>query len=115
MLVLESMRAVGRRGLSVTGDCSFERTGIGLSTGPVLGLKRPFPDVFRRFGAVSDSGWGAAGNRNSGMDMGFDKALDDLRCTDTTFDDWGLFEPIGSRPNLSGGYEALKRGEDTPL
>lgn len=114
MLVLESMRAVGRRGLSVTGDCSFGRTGIGPSTGPVLGLKRPFPDAFRGFGAVSDSGGGAAGNRNSGMGMGFDKALDDLRCTDT-FDDWGLFEPVGSRPNLSGGYEALKRGEDIPL
>lgn len=114
MLVLESMRAVGRRGLSVTGDCSFERTGIGPSTGPVLGLKSPFPDTFRRFEAVSDSGGGAAGNRNSGMGMGFDKALDDLRCTDT-FDDWGLFGPVGSRPNLSGGYEALKSGEDTPL
>jgi hypothetical protein len=113
MLVLESIRAVGRRGLSVTGEtCSFERTGMLPSTGPVLGLRRPLPEAFRGFVAVSESGGGAAGNRNSGM--GFDNVLEDLRCTDI-FDDWGLLEPLGIRPNLSGGYEALNRGEDIPL
>lgn len=84
MLVLESIRAV-RIGLSGTGEiCSFERMGTVLSTGPDLGLRRLLPEAFRGLARVSESGAGAAGNRNSGM--GLDKVLEDLRCTDRVDD-----------------------------
>lgn len=114
MLVLESIRAV-RIGLSGAGEiCSFERIGMGLSTGPVLGLRwLLLPEAFRGLAMGSESGAGAAGNRNSGM--GLAKVLEDLRCTERV-DDWGLLgPPLGIRPNRSGGYEAVNSGEDVPL
>lgn len=117
MLVLDSIRAVGSSGLSVTGEgaWSFERMGTLPSIGPGLGLRRllllPLPEAFRGLGVVSASGGGAAGNRNSGM--GLDSVLEDLRCTDTV-DDCGLLGVPGIRPNRSGGYEALNKGEEIP-
>jgi hypothetical protein len=105
MLVLESMRAAGVPALSVGPDsCSFCLTGKLLASSG----RKPGLCMVSLFILCCESEAGSpAGNRKSGIWFGED--LGDLLWPIAGVT--GAVEDPGKRPNRSGGYEALYKGE----